>query len=142
MERLIVIYQTQKDLDWQTDVANLLLTKYRCTLHSFAKLDPVDGWVEKDDRTVAIVEIKRRYVNRDTYPSIWISTRKRDALIDIAKGFPDARPLFIVYYDDSVCYIDVRNSGDMIVQGGRTDRGAVNDIEMMVDVPIGWLKGL
>jgi len=138
----VTVYQTDADLDWQAAVARRISDRSAGILHPFGPMDEVDGWIERGGRIVSIVEIKRRKVDRTTYPTIWFALRKWQALTlaSVAFGVP---ALFIVHYNDGIYYVrsdDV--CGCPLVIGARTDRGAPNDREPVIDVPIGKLREL
>lgn len=135
-------FQTMTDLDWQVAVGDRLREKLGAELHPFGPLDEVDGWIEKGQHVVGVCEIKRRYVNRSTYPTIWVSLRKWTGLMLIGQAF-GVSGIFIVHYDDQICWLAAADmAGLPLVIGAREDRGVANDREPVIDVPTHMLRTL
>jgi hypothetical protein len=129
-------FQTETDLLWQEAVKEKIKDQWGYELHFFGPMDEVDGWIEGKGQIVAIVEIKRRHVDRNTYPTIWVSLRKWTALMLAHQGF-GKHGLFIVHYNDGIYYYPAyKMSGYPLVIGGREDRGTANDREPVIDLPV------
>lgn len=116
--------------------AGELSKAWNCNLHSFGDFSPVDWYAEREGRTVANVEIKVRTHASDTYPTVYLSMRKWLALslANVGMGVPG---IFVAQFTDGLYYIDV---GEVDARrhtiAGRRDRGAANDLEPIIEVPI------
>lgn len=136
-------FQTERDVEWQRAVGRRLAeVRPGSILHAFAPLDEIDGWVEREQRMVSIVEIKRRYNQFSRYPTVWFSMRKWQSLMLVCNGH-GVPGMFIVHYDDRISWIAPSEAAGLpIIIGKREDRGAPNDTEPVIDVPTTLLHTL
>lgn len=120
-------------------------TRYGATPHHFGGYDHIDWWLEKDGRTVAYAEVKRRYNDREKYPTIFLAFRKWLALF-VSHAYTGVPALFVVGWDDSIGWLDVSSFSVnplMLTIGGRSDRpDAKNDREPIIEVPISDMRVL
>lgn len=126
----------------EAEVAKSLEDAWRCLIIKFAKLSPIDWYAERDHRTVGLLELKTREKKHDEHQTVFLAVRKWLALLlgSIGMGVPG---LFVVRFTDGTFWIPVREidpSRHMI--GGRTDRGAPNDIEPGIRVEIAKMHKL
>lgn len=111
----------------------------------FSKVDFV--LLGKAGNAIALCECKARNVPYSQYPSFFISFAKFEDIVLLCKHFADAKTkknldfiIFIKYTDGIYSYKHSPKNNLEIKEGGRKDRGAKNDTELMVHIPTNLLK--
>ena len=124
------IYETQSDIDNETSLVSSLEELWSCEAHKLPRSYQLDYALFKKNRLVALLETKRRRVDRNKYPSIMVSASKRLAAHQYSDllGVP---ALFVIEYDDGVCFIDFDEEPDHYAMGGRVDRNDPADMELV-----------
>jgi len=136
------MFQTSKDLTRQKEIAEAVGKAWDCKVTGFGDMNAVDYWFEKYKRCVAVGELKDRPHSINKYPTVFLSMRKWMALHLAATGM-GVKGLYIVQFTDHLMYVDVYEVDAVRhMVGGRTDRGAQNDIEPLIEVPIGQLRAV
>jgi len=134
----------QQDLDAEERV-RIRLKKYweeatgtEVIFHKFAKYDPIDFWVEEKGKMQALVEVKRRYINSDTYPTAFLNFRKWWPLTAIGVA-ADVVPIYALEYNDATCFIDVNkvDASRHKIGGLKQIKKSSTDIEPLIEIPIG-----
>ena len=125
-------YQTEKDLENERRVANLLAAK-GYEFHKLPVQYRLDWLITEAGEPRGFGELKARNVMKDTYPTVMISLSKvmaADALTQTT-GLPCY--LLLLYRD---CLARLRFDEDFTLGvGGRTDRGDHQDVEACAFFP-------
>jgi len=131
-------YETATNRADERATADVLEPVWHCKLRRLPPLSPVDYYAERDDRLVALVEIKCRERPLSAYPVVWIDAHKWWMMRDAAEGF-HTRALFVVRCSDVILYCDLESvdgaPGVRTWVGGRTDRNDANDRDLIVCIP-------
>jgi hypothetical protein len=136
-------FESAVDRNAEDATAIELEAAWRCELHRFGLLAPVDFYAERDGRMTGAVEIKCRTNSAGAYPTVFLSVRKWVALtlVGLGLGVP---ALFVVRFTDGIRWIPVSRvdtTGPRIA--GRPPRpGARHDREPVIDVPVAALQPL
>lgn len=122
-------------------VSKLLTDKWGVRVEPTLPFSPVDFILYKDDLVVGYVETKARTHNYGTYPTIYLSLRKYEALhkLSMSEHVPT---YFVVMFEDQFRYINIDDVDALSpFVAGRTDRrDAPNDMELMLNIPIEHLR--
>lgn len=131
-------YETSSDRKRETSVVSVLCCKWGCDAIMLPKKSIADAMLVVDEGVKALVEVKCRGKEYDTY---MISQRKINDLKMAADMF-QVKSLVVVSFPERICYFDASMEPDMVEQGGRTDRNDSNDIEQMNHYNVSRLKTL
>lgn len=126
-------YETDRDRAKERAVLEILARKWGVEYVIAADFSPYDATLKKRGVLMAAVEIKIRSHFFATYPSLLISKRKVDKLVDICQ--PRYRPLLVVSLLDRMMGIELEKDAYLAALGGRTDRGDDKDLEMCYEIP-------
>jgi hypothetical protein len=132
------IFKTPEDEKNEQMIGELLGAAWNCTLHSFAKLTPIDWWAERDGRIVGVLELKCRAHDSAKYPTVFFSVRKWLGLSLAAVGL-GVPALFVVRFTDCVRWIEVANvdAEDVTISGCfPAIRKSRADVEPLIEVPV------
>ena len=109
---------------------------WNCTYKKLARKHMVDAFFYYNHDLVAVVEAKRRFVDKHRYPTYTVSKKK------ILAGQQYARTrnipfLLLVKWEDAQEYTRIlpAETFDMAL-GGRYDRGLEQDVEAMCHIPL------
>ena len=131
-------YETADDRRNEEDVAAKLEQAWGCTLTKLPLEYRVD-YVATRGGIKALIEIKRRRVSINQYPTIILSMHK----VFYARQFAQmcgAEPLFVIQYDDALANINLNDKPDHVDIGGRKYRGDDQDIEIVYHYSTSRLK--
>jgi hypothetical protein len=130
-------YENEKDLTIEREVVTRICEKWKCEAHKLPISYFFDYGLTKSgsDQLGAVVEIKRRNVNKDTYPDIILSLNK------VMKGREyqrmNIKPWFVVMFNDGIYFHRISaNRPYYVGYGGRTDRSDPQDMEPVAHIPI------
>lgn len=127
-------YESAADRANQRAVADLLAALWCCEAGPCPKHYRVDYAMRRGQDVIALVEVKCRTYQRPTY---WVSLHKWTELLALAEttGIP---AFLAVHFAGHGLYVlpAVRRSW-RVIYAGRTDRGDAQDVEPMVEIPIG-----
>lgn len=139
-------YETSYDLDRERIVASYLERAWNCNLRKLSKFGVLDFAFEKvNEEGILVVrgfvEVKRRNCAHDKYPTILVSSAKRQQALSLldATGCSSA---FVIVYDDRVKYISLIEPPCYTTVGGRFDRGDKSDEEVVLHYQIDRLSDL
>ena len=121
------IYETTSDRKRESSVVSILCCKWSCDAIMLPKRSIADAMLTVDEGVKALVEVKCRGKEYDTY---MISQRKINDLKMAADMF-QAKSLVVVSFPDRICYFDSAIEPDKVERGGRTDRNDSHDVEQM-----------
>lgn len=140
------IYETDKDIKAQRDVADILESSWKCQAVSLPKLYPADyAMCRQDRRILSLVEIKcRPTVDSDDYATYMLSASKLIALDHIASSL-NVPAILVVKWRDKIGYTDLTRrlaKTETFFMGGRYDRDDPDDLEPIVHIPLEDFKFL
>ena len=131
-------YENAADRRNEEDVAAKLEKAWGCTLTKLP-LDYRVDYVATRGGIKALIEIKRRNVSINSYPTIMLSMHK----VFYARQFAQmcmAQPIFVIQYDDALVNINLTEKPDHVDLGGRKYRGDDQDIEIVYHYSTSRLK--
>ena len=115
-------YETQKDLDNEKQVIDLICNLTNATAHKLPISDHLDFAMFRDNDLVALVEIKRRKVNSQEWPTYMISYRKVKEARQMSWDLSVPAYLF-VQFNDRIGYVNF----DAEFKAGYNGRRDTND---------------
>ena len=133
-----MIYETDADLKRENGIVKSICDTYQFDAFKLPLESRLDYILTKDEKVVALIEIKSRTCNTSDYETYMISKGKYDSLVDYSKRMRLPSAIFVQWTD---------RLGFMIVpcehtegHGGRRDRNDKKDLEPMVYIPIDKFK--
>lgn len=137
------LYQSERDLAAESEVAETLQRALRCTLHRFPSLHAIDWFAERDGVLTALVELKTRTHVATHYPTLLLAAHKWLAMRDAAAGLHVPAMLVVRFGDGAIRYGDLNEiSVETARVAGRYDRADVTDVELCVFIPVAELREL
>lgn len=134
-----MMYETAQDLKRESDVivayAEMLGYEYQKLPIAYK----ADYALLEDGEVKALVEIKCRNVNHDTYDTIILSLLKWHDINAMSQRI-NIPAVFVIRYNDGVFSIPMRETPDAITIGGRVDRGDSRDIEPVIHYNVDRLR--
>lgn len=101
----------------------------------------VDWKFYRDQNLVGVGECKGRDILTDTYEELYLSAAKYNAIATLAEELRVPGIWVVGFLDPEIRWIYLRDINPLrLTMGGRTDRGAPNDIELMILVPVKKMK--
>jgi len=136
------IYETQYDLDNEKSISEVIQSVCNLSLRKLRMKYFIDFIAFRNKKAVAVVEVKKRNNNHDTYPTLILSLAKYNRGVEFFK-VNGLKFIFAVQFNDG-CFFYKYKDGDRfaIELGGRTDRKDAEDIEPVVHIPINRMKKL
>ena len=134
-------YITQEDLLNEGTVAEQIERRWGGKVHRFPMFTPVDFWIEKDKRVVAVAELKTRNITMSTYDTIWLSVAKWTAMTLMATGL-QIKALFIVKFVDETRYIPIGEIDTTKVGIGMNNERSKETEEPVIHVPVKSMRVL
>lgn len=134
-------YETAQDLRNERDVIAAYADVVQYAYQKLPIAYKADyGLLDKDSGELkALVEIKCRNVNHDTYDTIILSLLKWHDINALAQRI-NIPAVFVIRYNDGVYSIPMREVPDAINIGGRTDRNDSQDIEPVIHYNVNRLR--
>ena len=128
-----------KDLDkeHEEEVAQIIGRAWRCQVHEYGRLAPIDYYAERDGRLVGLLELKSRTHVHDKYPTVFLNSRKWLVLTMASLGM--AVPgIFVVRFIDGLYWIPIAQVDARNITMGGTKKivKSRTDIEPVIEVPI------
>ena len=135
------ILHTSKDIAEENSAAWRLALAWDCSLNRYPQMARIDWFISRGDSLVAFAEMKRRYVNHDTYQTVYLSFAKWCALID-ASVSASCSAMIVYVFNDGIWFADASDIDPRAVKIlGRKDRDDVEtDLEPIIEVPVSLLK--
>lgn len=131
-------YETKEDLTNEESVAKIFCLNMNCTYKKVKEIDDyspdVTFW--RDEKRVAVGEIKVRTNVRNFYPTYLISANKINSVNERWSPTPF---FLIVRWTDQICWVKVDDDsirGWQIRMGGREDRNNPKDKELCYLIPV------
>lgn len=130
-------FETTADRVAQSKAARKIELSWSYKIVETGDLDFIDFLIYRDDKLQAVAEYKRRHIFKNDYPTYIISARKYDFLLDHSRSLGLVGLIF-VEWNDGLHFVRVEAAtGCDRAMGGRPPRGgAVNDIELMLHIPV------
>lgn len=135
------IYETDQDKEKELATLKIVASSWNCTYRQTKPLAPYDGYLFRDKKLKAIVEIKNRNIlSFDPNPYYQISYAKLKNIISYAEKLK-LNAYLVVNFLDSIEYVEITEENiDDVVIGGRSDRKDKLDIEEMACIHIDRFK--
>lgn len=135
------IFQSPEDRRNEDAVARVLEAHWRCKLHHFGALSPIDWYATRDDRIVGVAELKSP--DRVAGRFAWLSVRKWLAL-NLAQAGLGVPARFVVKFTDATFWIALNKiDASQVVIAGRTDRKQSDStIEPIIKVSVALMRRL
>ena len=134
----MTVLETIQDQKKEEKARAFLASHHSCITINMPQFSPVDCLMYKDGFTAGL-EFKFRNVDYDQYPNIWLEESKQLALISCKDVWSAA--YFCPVFNGVLYRVEVLDTiGCDRVTGGRTDRGRLDDIDLMVAVPMDKLE--
>jgi len=132
------IFQSPEMLAAQREVAQGLAKRWKCEIHDFPPLCPIDWYSERYGRMVSLLELKCRYFASNKYPTTFLSVNKWFHLMrgSDAFGIP---AIYVVRFTDGACWVPVRQ---IEARHQRVITNKEGNREPVIDVPVnqfGWV---
>lgn len=137
------LYETEADLSREARVMQTAAERWECDYLKLPLSYRLDYALLRDERLVALAEIRVRFVPVSKYPTIIFSVMKR-ATANLLSEQLYVPSFFVVKYDDEIRYIDFRETPDDVTVGGRTgnNRRDHADVELVGHYKTDRLKRL
>ena len=133
------MYQTPADKAAERAIAAEVSRQWQCDAREFPEAHVLDYYLQRKDRMVAMMEIKRR-PPLDKSPWLHLDWVKYCALFFAAQGH-NVPGYYIAQCDDALVYIDVARLGGLRLRViGREDRNNPNDVRPCLAIPVEWFR--
>lgn len=128
-------YETADDRDRERFIAKKIERIFNRKAIKLPKQYRLDYALMCDELITAWLEIKRRNIEFDQYPNVYLSLSKVMAAREFhgATGLPC---VFFVQFNDCLAHAQMYKFGRQITFKGRTDRGDWQDLEPIVLIPM------
>lgn len=138
------IFATLADTAAEDRVAAALAVSWRCELHRFGALAPIDWWAARHGRVVALVEVKSRSHTADRFSTVYLNVRKWLSLQLAAVGLGVPSFFVVAFSGGDVRWVDIATvDATRVVIGGCSHRvKSRGDVEPVIEVPISTLRRL
>ena len=114
------------------EIKNLFNNKLGVSLCTTEPFHPFDL---KDKESKTVIEVKRRYINHDAYPTVIMNYNKyKKAKQYIQRNYS---VYFVIYYNDGIYYHKYNDENYQPTKIPRHDRGTISDC---VNIPINLLE--
>lgn len=137
------LFQADHDKKHESSLQKIVNEEWKCTLHHFGQLCPVDFYAVKHGRMVGLVELKTRTHRHDRYPDVFLNLRKWFCLClgESCLGCPS---VFVVKFIDVIKWVRVTSIDrpNVVISGCRTQVKSNTDIEPVIKVPVGDMTPL
>jgi len=126
------LYETAADLSREAKVMHTAAEKWQCDYLKLPLSYRLDFALIRNNRLVALAEIRVRNVTASKYPTIIFSVNKRAKANQLSDQIK-VPSFFVVKYDDEIRYIDFAETPDEFQVGGRTgaNRRDQADVELV-----------
>ena len=137
-------YESPEDLKNEKEIADFVERKYGIMLRKMPDRYYIDFMAFKDQSAVGVVEIKRRYRTVGKFSTLFLNLDKwtHGTKFFYDHGLPVS---FVVGFDDGIYRYKYQTEDKQMFQikfAGREDRGDPQDMEPVVQIPIGRLEKL
>ncbi len=137
------IFATSVDRQSEKEVAAILEKQWRVSLHKYPEICQIDWYASRDERLVALLELKSRSHALRDFPTVFLNFRKWIALTmgTIGMGVPS---FFVARFTDGIRWIDIANvdARKHRIGGCRTQVKSSTDREIVIEVPLTEMREL
>ena len=135
------LFASDYDQANESAVSRAVEVAWKCELHHFGRLCPLDFYATRHGRLVGVLELKSRAHASGKYPTVFLNVRKWIALMLAQTGL-GAPAIFVVKFLDCVRFIPVAQVDASRVRIGGTARivKSHTDVEPVIEVPIDGMK--
>lgn len=134
------IYETSLDLENEKSIAEVIEDACDLSLRKLSMKYFLDFIAFRNGKAVAVVEVKKRHNNHDTYPTLILSLAKYNRGVEFYR-VNGLKFIFAVQFDDGCFFYEYQDGDKFQVElGGRFDRSDAEDIEPVVHIPILRMK--
>jgi hypothetical protein len=132
------IFLTPADRANEAAIATRIAAAWKCELHPFAALCPVDWYATRKDRVVGVLELKTRDVSSTDFETVFLSVRKWLVLrmAGLGLGVP---AMYVVAFRDRLlcCNVAEVDTADTMMGGApQRKHPTPSNIEAMIRVKI------
>jgi hypothetical protein len=134
-------FESDKDRENELKAAITLALRYKVKFFKRADGSEIDFEIFRDGKRVAWAEYKRRYHNRQKYPTLYISLNKITAGLEKHRetGLPF---VLIIEWDDGFFWLHPSRCDYEIRHDGRNDRGADSPVGTVAHFDVELFKPL
>lgn len=125
----------------EAETCKILSELWKCQIHPFGRLCPVDFYAVRDGRLVGVLELKSRTHPSTQYPTVFLNCRKWLALILAQTGL-GCPAVFVVRFTDGLRYAPLAAIDASRIRIGGTAQivKSSTDIEPVIEVPVCKMK--
>jgi len=124
------LYENNEDRGNEEAVITEVCNIWHCEYQKLPLAYKLDYALMRDQKIVALSEIKCRNVPTDAYETIMISSLKAVAARRLSEEMK-VPAMFIIRYQDDIRFINFSEEPDSVEVGGRKDRNDPQDIEIV-----------
>lgn len=136
------IYETQYDLDNEKSISEVIQSVCNLSLRKLSMKYFIDFIAFRNKKAVAVVEVKKRNNNHDTYPTLILSLAKYNRGVEFFR-VNGLKFIFAVQFNDGCFFYEYKDGDRFAIElGGRIDRKDAEDIEPVIHIPINRMKKL
>jgi hypothetical protein len=132
-------YETAYDLANETTAQEVIEAEFKCKLHKLPVSYHADWVATRNNKVVAVIEFKKRTVDKNRYATTFIFVDKWMNGIRLSDTMAVPFMLFIEW-TDGLYWHHVGSTPVEFTMGGRTDRGDPQDIQPSVHIPVTAFK--
>ncbi len=135
--------QTEADRRTENEIAVIIGTKWRCECRYFGYYNPLDWYLVRDGRMIAVAELKARTHASSLYATIFLSFRKWISMYG-ALSFWNVPAVYVVSFTDGIRFIHFGEIpvGQPLRMAGNSRNVSPTDIEPMIEIPIELMRPL
>ena len=135
-------FHRPEDTQIESEVAHRLGLVWKCELHTFGPLSPIDWYATRKGFMTGVLELKARTHTYGTYQTIYLSVRKWLCLYMASVGL-NVPAIFVVKFTDRIAWVPLTDVDPRrMIIGGRGVVRVRNDIEPLIEVPIKLLRNV
>jgi hypothetical protein len=138
------LFDSSEDRATEQEVAELLEAAWDCKLHSFGLLAPIDFFAVRNDRMVALIEVKGRTHPSHRFTTTWLNVGKYQKMLSYSICM-DLPAIFVVKFTDGVFRvtldeIDARRHAVRECKRINQDGPPSKYLEPVIEIPIAQLR--
>jgi hypothetical protein len=115
------IRESEEDRQNERRVAIKVADKFKCETNPTETLCPYDFTCIRDNKRVALLEVRNRECMSDTFDGLFMSKDKHDKLTTLSKGYGNIPVIFVISFNDGDFWLDLMKLDDL--EGGFGSRG-------------------
>lgn len=135
-------YESRRDREVERDIVDAFCEAYGLSYDRQEDRRRVNYFCYRGDRLELILEVKRRYNDRDAYSTVFIPLAKWEAGCRLSSEYGVAYAVLIKWNDFTGMFSNRFGTYDSEGIGGRRDRGDSKDIERMAYFRVSRFKSV